>query len=154
MAVVEDLEEFMVLAFLDLGDTPVIDEEDLSLGDPLKETREAAISLSEGEAAEEFGAIEVDGPVALPTRLVCQGAGHKGLAAAGGTCDDNVLVVRDPDTELLKDNMHDRPIATGDWRFFEITGEVPREADWITFGMALVGEGSVWFDAITLETLQ
>ena len=96
VAVVEDLQELVVLAILDLGHTPVVDEEESSLGDFLKQAREAAVCLGQGEAAEEFGCIEVDRPVALPTRLVCQGAGHKGLAASSGACDDDVLVVGDP----------------------------------------------------------
>ena len=96
MPVVEYLEEFAVLPFLDLCHSPVVDDEEWGSGDLLKQVREASISLCQGEAAEEFGRIEVECPMALPARLVCQGACHKGLTAACGTCDDHILVVGDP----------------------------------------------------------
>ncbi len=52
--------------------------------------------------------------------------------------------------------MKDRPITTGDWRFFEITTheEVSDEARWINFGMVLTGEGSAWFDSFSLEIVE
>ena len=59
-----------------------------------------------------------------------------------------------PQAQLVKDNMKERPINTKEWRFFEITGDVPAEAEWISFGMALVGEGTAWFDSFSLEIVE
>jgi hypothetical protein len=50
--------------------------------------------------------------------------------------------------------MYDRPIITEDWGFYEIVGEVPEEAEWIIFGMALVGEGAAWYDAFSLDVAE
>ena len=50
--------------------------------------------------------------------------------------------------------MKDRPIKTSEWRFFEITGEVSDEAQWINFGIALTGEGSAWFDSFSLQIVK
>ncbi len=50
--------------------------------------------------------------------------------------------------------MKERPINSKKWRFFEITGEVPAEAEWISFGMALVGEGAAWFDSFSLQIVE
>jgi len=54
-------------------------------------------------------------------------------------------------SSLFKDTMKDRPITTREWRFFEITADVPDDAQWIDFGMALSGEGTAWFDSFSLE---
>lgn len=59
-----------------------------------------------------------------------------------------------PQSRLFKDSMKDRPIATSEWRFFEITGEVPDEAQWICFGMTLTGEGNAWFDSFSLQMVE
>ena len=50
--------------------------------------------------------------------------------------------------------MADRPIKTSEWQVFEFTCEVPEEAKWINFGMALDGEGSAWFDDFSLEVVE
>jgi erythromycin esterase len=59
-----------------------------------------------------------------------------------------------PQSTLFKDSMKDRPITTREWHFFEINCEVPDEAPWINFGMALTGEGSAWFDSFSLEMVE
>ena len=61
---------------------------------------------------------------------------------------------RGPQSRLFKDNMKDRPIKTSEWRFFEITGEVSDEAQWIYFGISLTGEGSAWFDSFSLQIVE
>lgn len=94
--VIEDLEEFLVLAILTLCYAPIIYDKDLGSGDLLKKPGKAPIGLSKGEASEEFGDIEVECPMALAACLMGQGTGHKGLTAAGGTGDYDILVVCDP----------------------------------------------------------
>lgn len=59
-----------------------------------------------------------------------------------------------PQSQLFTDRMADRPIAAKEWHEFEITGEVASDAEWISFGMAMVGEGITWFDSFSLDTLE
>lgn len=51
-------------------------------------------------------------------------------------------------------DMHDRPIR-GDqgWQAHYLILEVPAEAEWINFGVALHGTGRVWIDAARIESL-
>ena len=50
------------------------------------------------------------------------------------------------------DNMEARPI-TGrtEWRQYEITGDVPPDAQAVYLGALLIGQGQVWMDAASLE---
>lgn len=49
------------------------------------------------------------------------------------------------------ENMHDRPIkGTLDWKAFEITFKVPKEASTLNFGVLLVGPGSVWINKVSI----
>ena len=59
-----------------------------------------------------------------------------------------------PPSPIFRDSMKDRPITASEWRFFEISAEVPDEAQWIDFGMALSGEGSAWFDSFSLQIVE
>jgi len=49
------------------------------------------------------------------------------------------------------DNMADWPITTREWRVYETVGDVPKDADRIDYGLALVGLGRAWFDSVVLE---
>lgn len=58
-----------------------------------------------------------------------------------------------PGAVLLSDGMEDRPIVSGEWREYTLEGEVPKGALSINYGLALVGEGTGWLDAISLESV-
>ncbi len=58
-----------------------------------------------------------------------------------------------PQATAFYDNMADRPITTSEWREYEITGDVPAEAQTISYGFALVGDGRAWIDAVAVETI-
>jgi hypothetical protein len=58
-----------------------------------------------------------------------------------------------PSTAFL-DDMSDRPITNREWQEYEIVGEVPEDAEMIDYGMALVGDGVAWIDAVSLEVIQ
>jgi erythromycin esterase len=51
---------------------------------------------------------------------------------------------------VFYENMADRPITAYEWREYEITADVPEDADAIAFGLAAVGSGPVWLDAVSL----
>jgi len=39
------------------------------------------------------------------------------------------------------------------WREYEIVGEVPAEAQALSYGFALVGDGRAWIDAVAVEVI-
>jgi hypothetical protein len=49
--------------------------------------------------------------------------------------------------------MADRPITVSEWREYEIVGDVPAEAQTISYGFALVGDGRAWIDAVAVEVI-
>ncbi len=54
-------------------------------------------------------------------------------------------------TPLFFDAMLDRPITSSEWRDYEIVGEVPNDAETIEYGLALVGDGRAWLDAVSMR---
>jgi erythromycin esterase len=56
-----------------------------------------------------------------------------------------------PQTLAFYDNMAGQPITASEWREYEIPGEVAADAYAIDYGLALVGEGRAWLDAVSLE---
>jgi hypothetical protein len=59
-----------------------------------------------------------------------------------------------PPSTAFYDDMSDRPITNREWREYEIVGEVPEDAEMTDYGMALVGDGRAWIDAVSLEVVQ
>jgi erythromycin esterase len=53
--------------------------------------------------------------------------------------------------DLFYDGMEDRPIATKEWQRYTIEGNVPANANTVSFGLAFVGDGSAWLDSVSLE---
>lgn len=45
----------------------------------------------------------------------------------------------------------DRPIVTDEWQAVELVADVPDQTQVLGYGLALVGEGQVWIDDVTLE---
>jgi hypothetical protein len=46
------------------------------------------------------------------------------------------------------------PITDKGWKVYDLNGEVNSEDKFITLELAFVGEGSVWFDALSLEIVE
>jgi hypothetical protein len=51
------------------------------------------------------------------------------------------------------DNMGDRPIVDADWHEYQIVGDVADDADAISIGLMLIGNGRAWLDAVSLEAI-
>jgi C-terminal processing protease CtpA/Prc len=51
------------------------------------------------------------------------------------------------------DNMGDRPIVDAAWREYQIVGDVAEDAEGISLGLILIGNGRAWLDAVSLETI-
>ena len=49
------------------------------------------------------------------------------------------------------DNMSNRPITSSEWKHYEIVADVDVDAEHITLGVFLRGEGAAWFDDVSLE---
>lgn len=49
------------------------------------------------------------------------------------------------------DNMTGRPIRGGEWTFYEVTGDVARDASRVNFGFLVSGAGEAYFDSASLE---
>jgi len=49
------------------------------------------------------------------------------------------------------DNMDDRPIkGTTDWTQYDIVVDIPSTANHVTFGLMLIGTGTIWLDDVSL----
>jgi len=51
------------------------------------------------------------------------------------------------------DNMDDRPVTSGEWKYYEIIGDVEDDAAVINIGMILLGKGKAWLDDASFEDL-
>lgn len=51
------------------------------------------------------------------------------------------------------DNMNDRPILSGDWKEYEISGKVDEDALMVVFGAIMNGTGKLWLDDFRLLVL-
>ena len=51
------------------------------------------------------------------------------------------------------DNMQDRPIASPEWKFYDITGTVDSDASLINIGIMLIGTAAVWIDEASFDVL-
>ena len=51
------------------------------------------------------------------------------------------------------DNMNDRPITSGEWRYYEIVGDIDDDAVSVNIGMMLLGSGRAWLDDVSLTDL-
>lgn len=58
-----------------------------------------------------------------------------------------------PGAELLSAGMENRPIVSGGWSEYTLEGDVPAGARSISYGLAFVGEGAAWLDAVSLEAV-
>jgi hypothetical protein len=51
------------------------------------------------------------------------------------------------------DNMGDRPITATEWNYYEIVADVAKDAEQISVGMLLVGQGEAWIDDASFEVV-
>jgi len=51
------------------------------------------------------------------------------------------------------ENMAERPVTNSRWQFYDIIGTVAADADLIGFGLALVGDGKVWIDSVSVNKI-
>jgi len=56
--------------------------------------------------------------------------------------------------ETLYRGTDENPITTAEWRDFELVGDIPAESKTVSYGVALVGQGTAWLDSVTLEPVE
>lgn len=62
-------------------------------------------------------------------------------------------VDRDGNKPGFFDNMGNRPIASGDWNYYEIVGDIDDNAAVLNIGMILIGKGRAWLDDASVDDL-
>jgi len=58
-----------------------------------------------------------------------------------------------PTNALSVASTMDHPVRSTDWQLYDVETSVPPEADSVTFGFVLTGNGRVWFDDASLEII-
>ena len=79
IAVIHEGHEVMALSGVEGVHAPVIEDEQLGLGERVQELVVAAVGLGLGEGEEQAGEAEVAGGVSLPAGRVAEGAGDEGF---------------------------------------------------------------------------
>lgn len=54
---------------------------------------------------------------------------------------------------VVFDSADQCPVSSSEWRVYTIVADVPSEADAIAYGLVLVGDGSAWLDAVSVEVV-
>ena len=52
---------------------------------------------------------------------------------------------------MVFDTLDQYPVRSAEWQTFQITADVPQDADAISYGLYLVGDGDAWLDSVSLE---
>jgi len=92
VAVVEDLQEVATALVGQWRQPPLVDDQDLGLGDLRQGLEVTAIAAANGQGRQESGQTHITHGVTLSARLVGERAGKKGLADAHRTAEQDVLV--------------------------------------------------------------
>lgn len=51
------------------------------------------------------------------------------------------------------DSVDKYPVTAVEWRVYEIVADVPQDADSISYGLVLVGDGKAWLDSVSVEVM-
>jgi C-terminal processing protease CtpA/Prc len=101
-----------------------------------------------GNLMQSFDAIPFRGQ-----RVRFQAAVRAEVAGAGNRAQLWLRVDRKGGETGFFDNMGDRPIVASDWRDYQIVGEVADDAEGISLGLMMLGNGRVWLDAVSFEVV-
>jgi erythromycin esterase len=52
------------------------------------------------------------------------------------------------------DTLDKYPVTSAEWRIYEIVADVPLNADSISYGLYLVGDGKAWLDSVSVEVVE
>jgi hypothetical protein len=82
--------------FLQRGQRPVVQQQDIDLGQLLQGAAEAAVAVGDTQLLQQVGGAQVQGVVALAAGLVALGAGLPGFAGTGRPGQQPVMFLADP----------------------------------------------------------
>jgi erythromycin esterase len=51
------------------------------------------------------------------------------------------------------DSLDKYPVTSAEWRIYEIVADVPQDADAISYGLVLMGDGKAWLDSVSVEVV-
>lgn len=97
-AVVDHFQQVMPGIFLQRRQAPVVQNQDIDLGQLLQGAPEATVAVGDAQLLQQARGAQVQRAVALATGLVAQGAGEPGLADAGRAGQQQVVPLTDPVT--------------------------------------------------------
>jgi hypothetical protein len=55
---------------------------------------------------------------------------------------------------MVFDSLDKCPITSAEWRIYEIVADAPLDADSISYGFYLVGDGKAWLDSVSVEVVE
>jgi erythromycin esterase len=55
---------------------------------------------------------------------------------------------------MVFDSLDKYPVTSAEWRIYEIVADVPPDADSISYGLYLVGDGKAWLDSVSVEVVE
>ena len=84
-------------------------------------------------------------------RIRFRAAVRADVAGAGNRAQLWLRVDRKGANTGFFDNMQDRPIVEASWRDYQIVGDVAEDAEGISLGLMLLGNGRAWLDAVRFE---
>ena len=96
VALVEDFQQIPPALVVERSQPPVVEHQDLDLGERGHQLEVATVGPGEGEFREQVRQALVEGGVALPASDVGQGASQIGFSDAGRAGDEHVLAGADP----------------------------------------------------------
>lgn len=96
MAIVQDLQQVATLFGGELDQSPVVQHQQVGLGQGGGELGVTSIAFGDGQLRQEPRQAQVLSGVAFAASLVRQGAGDPGLADTGGSCNQDIEMLGDP----------------------------------------------------------
>ena len=51
------------------------------------------------------------------------------------------------------DSLDKYQLTSAEWRIYEIVADVPQDADVISYGLALMGDGKAWLDSVSVVVM-
>ena len=96
VSVFEDFEQVVTVLGAERSEPPVVEHEDLGLGERRKQLRVASVGAGDGQRAEQPGQAQVEGAVAVAAGAVGERASDPALADAGRPADQDVEMLSDP----------------------------------------------------------
>src|SRR3990167_564106 len=118
VAIFEDFEEITLLGIGHFGKTPIINDNQVSLGKGIHEFRIAAIAVSQSQILRSARGSEIQDLETFPAGLVSKSRSQKTFSGAGGPIDQKIQMIPHPLTS--RQRFHERFVKSAAGRIVEI----------------------------------